>query len=87
MELTVNIPEKYLVSSSPDELRLLLKLNTAIDVYRSGQISSGAAVEFIGEIDRAASLYECNKRGVEPQRYESTEELETEVAMLDRELS
>ena len=86
MELTVNIPEKYTISRSPDELRLLLKLNTAIDMYRSGQISSGAAVEFIGEIDRAEFLYECRKRGVEPQSYENTEELEAEVAMLDREL-
>ena len=86
MELTVNIPEKYTISHSPDELRLLLKLNTAIDMYRSGQISSGAAVEFIGEIDRAEFLYECRKRGVEPQTYENSEELEDEVAMLDREL-
>lgn len=45
MELTVNIPEKYVVNRSPDELRLLLKLNTAIDMYRSGQISSGAALD------------------------------------------
>jgi hypothetical protein len=59
MELTVNLPEKYVIDRSPDELRLLLKLNTAIDMYRSGQISSGAAVEFIGEIDRAAFLYKC----------------------------
>lgn len=86
MELTVNIPEKYLIDRSPDELKLLLKLNTAIDMYRSGQISSGAAVEFIGEMGRAEFLYECRKRGVEPQTYESIKELETEVAMLDREL-
>ncbi len=32
MELTVNIPEKYVIDRSPDELRLLLKLNTAIDI-------------------------------------------------------
>jgi predicted HTH domain antitoxin len=86
MELIVNIPEKYVVSHSPDELKLLLKLNTAIDMYRSGQISSGAAVEFIGEIDRFEFLYECKKRGVEPQTYESIDELEAEVAMLDQEL-
>ncbi len=86
MELTISIPEKYIVSYSPDELKLLLKLNTAIDMYRSGQISSGAAVEFIGEIDRFEFLYECKKRGVEPQTYESIDELEDEIAMLDREL-
>ena len=86
MELTLIIPEKYVISHSPDELKLLLKLNTAIDMYRSGQISSGAAVEFIGEIDRFEFLYECKKRGVEPQTYESIDELEAEVSMLDQEL-
>jgi predicted HTH domain antitoxin len=86
MELTVNIPEKYIVNYSPDELKLLLKLNTAIDMYRSGQISSGAAIEFVGEIDRFEFLYECKKRGIEPQTYESADELEAEVAMLDQEL-
>ena len=86
MELTLSIPEKYVINISPDELKLLLKLNTAIDMYRSGQISSGAAIEFIGEIDRFAFLYECKKRGIEPQTYEDIDELEAEVAMLDREL-
>lgn len=86
MELTVSIPEKYVISISPDALKLLLKLNTAIDLYRSGQISSGAAIEFIGEIDRFEFLYECKKRGIEPQTYEDIDELEAEIAMLDREL-
>lgn len=86
MELTVNIPEKYVINHSPDEFKLLLKLNTAIDMYRSGKISSGAAIEFVGEIDRFEFLYECKKRGIEPQTYESTEDLEDEVAMLDQEL-
>ncbi len=87
MELTVNIPEKYVINQSPTELKLLLKLNTAIDMYRNGQLSVGAAVEFVGGTDRYEFLYECKKRGVEPQTYESIEELEDEVAMLDKELS
>ncbi len=87
MELTVSIQEKYAISISHAELKLLLKLNTAIDMYRSGQISSGAVVEFIGEIDRSEFFYECKKRGVELQTYEDINELEEEVAMLDRELS
>ena len=33
----------------------------------------------VGDIDRFEFLYECKKRGVEPQTYESIEELESEV--------
>ncbi len=86
MQLMLEIPEKYLVNQSPKELALLLKLNTAIDLYKNGRLSSGAAAEFIGEIDRYAFLYECQKRGVEPQTYENEEELQVEINMLAKEL-
>ena len=86
MELTVDIPRKYVLNTSPEELKQLLKLNTAVDMYKNGQLSSGAAVEFVGGIDRYVFLYECRKRGVESQTYENREELEDEVAMLDKKL-
>lgn len=86
MQLTLDIPEKFLLYQSPSELMRLLKLNTAIDLYRRGRISAGAAVEFVGNIDRYEFLYECRKRGVAPQTYESTAELQAEVAMLAKEL-
>jgi predicted HTH domain antitoxin len=63
MQLTLEVPEKYLVNQTPEELALLLKLNTAIDLYKNGRLSAGAAAEFIGEIDRYAFLYECKKKG------------------------
>ena len=87
MDIVVNIPEKYVITRNLDKLKFLLKLNTAVELYRSGQLSAGAAVEFIGEIDRFEFLYECRKRQVEPQNYESIEELEAEVTILDQELS
>ncbi|MCK5719129.1 MAG: hypothetical protein KAH84_04170 [Thiomargarita sp.] len=78
MNLVINIPEKYLFNQSSETLKFLLKLNTAIDMYRNGLLSSSAAAyEF---------LYECKKRGIECQTYENIEELDAEVAMLAKEL-
>jgi len=86
MRLTIEIPEKYFVDQSPEKVIQLLKLNTAIDFYKSGSMSSGAASEFVGGMDKYEFLYECRKRGVETQTYESVEELEAEIAMLENEL-
>ncbi len=56
-------------------------------MYRNGLLSVRAAIEFIGKIDRYEFLYECQQRGIEHQTYENIEELNNEVAMLDKELS
>jgi len=85
VQLTLDIPEKFFIYQSPVELVRLLKLNTAIDLYRRGRFSASAAVEFVGNMDRYEFLYECRKRGVEPQTYESTEELQSEIDMLAKE--
>jgi hypothetical protein len=45
MDLTVSIPEKYVISISPDALKLLLKLNTAIDLYRLSDAGSKFQVQ------------------------------------------
>jgi predicted HTH domain antitoxin len=62
MDITIDIPEKYIIYQSPEKLKKLLKLNTAIDMYRNGLLSVGAAIEFIGKIDRYEFLYECKQR-------------------------
>jgi predicted HTH domain antitoxin len=86
MQLTLDIPEKYFIFQSPAALARLLKLNTAIDLYRQGRFSASAAAEFVGDLDRYEFLYECRQRGIEPQTYESTDELQAEIEMLAREL-
>lgn len=86
MQLTLEVPEKYFALQSPAEVIQLLKLNTAIDLYKSGRMSSGAAADFIGDMDKYEFLYECRKRGVEPQTYESIDELLEEVDMLEADL-
>ncbi len=86
MQLTLEIPNKYLVNQTSEELTRLLKLNTAIDLYKNGRLSAGASAEFVGDLDRYQFLYECKKRGVEPRTYESVEELQEEIEMLAEEL-
>lgn len=83
MELTLEIPDKYFAHQSPTEIIQLLKLNTAIDFYKNGRMSSGAASEFVGGMDKYEFLYECRKRDVEPQTYEILEELNAEIAILE----
>ncbi len=43
MQLTLDIPEKFLLNQSPSELVRLLKLNTAIDLYHRGRLSATAS--------------------------------------------
>lgn len=87
MQLTIDVPEKYLVGCSSEEFIQILKTNTAIDLYRNGRISITSAIELIGNIDRYEFLYECKKRGIEPQTYENAEELESEVTMLEKDMA
>ncbi len=87
MQLTIDIPEKFFAYQTPNELRRLLKLNTAIDLYRRGTLSSCAAAEFVGDLDRYEFLYECRQRGIEPQTYESVEELQAEIDRLAKDLA
>ena len=85
MQLTFEVPDKYFALHSPSEIVQLLKLNTAIDFYKSGRMSSGAAAEFVGDLDKYEFLYECRKRGIEPQTYENIDELLDEFDMLEEE--
>jgi predicted HTH domain antitoxin len=86
MQLTIEIPDKFLINRSTEMFSTLLKLNTAIEMYRNGEISAASASVLVGNIDRSEFLYECKKRGIGPQTYENTKELEEEVVMLEKEL-
>ena len=87
MQLTFDIPEKFFAYQTPKELIRLLKLNTAIDLYRRGKLLAGAAAEFVGDLDRYEFLYECRQRGIEPQTYDNVEELQAEIDMLAKDLA
>ena len=87
MQLTLDIPEKFFLYQSPNELVRLLKLNTAIDLYHRGRLSAALAAEFVGDLDRYEFLYECRQRGIEPQTYDNVEELQAEIDMLAKDLA
>ena len=81
MELSIEIPDQYLTILSPQEMSKLLKMNTAIEMYRKGELSAGAGCE-LGGVDRYEFLVECRKRGIAIRTYQDEQELEGEVMML-----
>lgn len=56
-----------------------------IDLYQRGKFSA-VATEFVGDLDRYEFLYEYRQRGVEPQTYGGTDELQGEIDMLAKDL-
>ena len=51
MQVVVDVPERYLVNTSEEELAMRLKLLSALLMYQAGELSAGAACELAG-IDR-----------------------------------
>lgn len=80
MEITVNVPEQYLVDTNPREFGQRMKLSTAVLMFLSGQISAGAASELAG-VDRLTFAAECARHGIPVVNYDSSE-LEEEVSRL-----
>ncbi len=63
MDITVSVPEQYLIDESPGELAKRITLYAAILMFRSGELSAGAACEFAG-VDRLTFALECQRRGI-----------------------
>ena len=77
MRICLDIPDQYLVDSTPSELGQRLKLYAAVLMYRSGELSAGAACELAGT-DRFTFLDECHRHGVATIGY-APEELDEEL--------
>lgn len=80
MQITVNVPEQYLVDTDPGEFGQRMKLSTAILMFQSGQISAGAACELAG-VDRWTFAAECARHDIPLIDYDPGE-LEEEVQSL-----
>lgn len=80
MEIILKLPDEFGVNYDPVDLGKRLKLYTALLMFKSGEISAGAATEFAG-IDRFAFGAECQKWGIPLVDYPA-EELDSEVAAL-----
>jgi predicted HTH domain antitoxin len=82
MEITLTIPERYLLDYSPSEMEKRIKLYAALLMFQTGEFSAGAAAEF-AEVDRYCFMEECRKRGIPVVNYPA-EDLRAEVESLRR---
>lgn len=81
MQITLDVPDHYLVDASPAELAQRIPLYAAVLLFRSGELSAGAAAEFAG-VDRYAFVQECARHGVPVIDY-SPEEFAAEMERLN----
>jgi predicted HTH domain antitoxin len=80
MQITLNIPEQYLVDTTPVELGRDIKLYAALTLFRAGKLSAGAAAEF-AEVDRFRFAEACVEHGIPLVDY-SADELRAEMESL-----
>ncbi len=85
MQITLEVPEQYLLDSSPAELGRRIKLYAALLMFHSGEMSAGAAAEFAG-VDRLTFAAECQRHGIPVIDYPA-EDLRAEVESLRRRAS
>jgi predicted HTH domain antitoxin len=77
MQITLNIPERYLIDRTPAELGRQIKLYAALLMFQSGELSAGAAAEF-AEVDRFAFAAACQRHGIPVVDYPA-EDLQAEL--------
>lgn len=77
MKIIVEVPDQFLLDRDPEELAKQIKLNAALRMFQSHELSAGAAAELAG-VDRFAFALECEKRGIVVVDY-SAEDLRAEL--------
>ena len=77
MQLTLQIPDIYFVNFQKQNIVKQIKLYTALMMFRSKQVSAGAACE-IAEIDRYTFIEECKKYDIPVINY-NADEIENEI--------
>jgi len=80
VEITMQVPDRYLLKQDAAELSRRIKLSAALLMFRSGELSAGAAAE-LAEVDRFTFAAECNRHGIPVVDYPS-EDLSTELAAM-----
>lgn len=80
MQITVEVPEQYLIDTDPGEFGERMKLSAALLMFRAGQISAGAACELAG-VDRYTFIAECARHDIPVINY-SGDDLEEEYRSL-----
>jgi predicted HTH domain antitoxin len=77
MEIALEVPERYLIGSTPAEFASRLKLYAALLLFQSGELSAGAACE-LAAVDRITFFAECGRREIDVIDY-PPEDLRAEV--------
>lgn len=77
MQLTLQIPDMYFVNFKQQNVEKQIKLYTALMMFRSEQVSAGAACE-IAEIDRYKFIEECKNYDIPVIDYDISE-IESEI--------
>jgi predicted HTH domain antitoxin len=78
MVIPLEVPDQFLLDDSPEELARRIRLYAALLMFRSGEISAGAAAE-LAEVDRFTFALECQKREIPLVTYPA-EDLSGELA-------
>lgn len=63
MQITLSVPEQYLLAEDASELGHRILLYAALLMFRSGELSAGAAAEFAG-VDRFTFALECQRHEI-----------------------
>ncbi len=82
MQLVLEVPDYFTIDYTATELVDQVKLYAALIMFKSGQISAGAACEFAG-IDRYAFLAACKKYNIDAVDYDENE-LDKEIKLNTR---
>ena len=81
MEVVVDVPDTFLIETSPEALGHRVRLYAALMMYQAGELSAGAACELAG-VDRYAFLNECRRLGVAVLQT-SAHELKVDLDLLE----
>ncbi|HVG08714.1 MAG TPA: UPF0175 family protein [Thermoanaerobaculia bacterium] len=80
MQITLEVPNQYLIDHDPVEWARRIKLFAAMLMFKSEEISAGAAADFAG-VDRYTFAMACHKHGIPLVSYPA-DELRAELAAL-----
>jgi predicted HTH domain antitoxin len=80
MEITLDVPDQYLVDHDPVELGKRIRLYAAVLMFQSEELSAGAAAD-LAQVDRFTFAAECQRHGIPLVSYPA-DDLRAELAAL-----
>jgi predicted HTH domain antitoxin len=72
MQMLLDIPDRYLLGITAEELAEQFKLYTALLMFQAGRLSAGAACEFAG-VDRYTFIAACKRHRIDVIDYDDEE--------------